>query len=115
LRLVLISFSSHLRNARYFSGVLATILSGFVTYVFLEPLFEPVGLEVAMVALWILAINASMVGMALGVLLPLLFPGLCFGVMLSLLVGGLMQISEPLYLPVVGGGAALVGAVLSAK
>jgi callose synthase len=88
---------------------------GFLTFVFLEPLFVPVGLDLAMVALWVLSINASMVGMSLGVLLPTLFPGLCFGVSLSLLVGSFLELSQSLYLPVVGGAAALIGAVLSTR
>jgi callose synthase len=95
--------------------LLFATLSGFLTYVFLEPLFVPVGLELANVALWVLAIFSSMVGMSLGVLLPTLCPGLCFGATLALLVGCFIEISEYLYFPVVGGVAALVGALLSVR
>ena len=102
-------------NTRYFSGLLSAVLSGFLTYVFLEPLFVPVGLDLAMVALWVLAIDASLVGMSLGVLLPTLFPGLCLGVSLSLLIGCFLGISSPMYLPIVGGLCAVVGALLSTR
>jgi callose synthase len=68
-----------------------------------------------MVALWVLAIGAALVGMSLGVLLPMLFPGVCCGVSLSLLVGCLFDVSSSYYLPVVGGACALVGAILSSR
>jgi callose synthase len=83
--------------------------------VLLKPLFVPVGLDLAVVALWILAINASLVGMSLGVLLPTLFPGICFGVSSVLLAGVFLGVANPLYLPVVGGVCALIGAILSAR
>jgi callose synthase len=95
--------------------MLSAVLSGFLTYVFLEPLFVPVGLDLAMVALWVLSINASLVGMSLGVLLPTLLPGLCFGVSIALLVGSFLELANSLYLPVVGGACAIVGAILSTR
>ena len=103
------------RYPRYFSGMLSAVLSGFLTYVYLEPLFVPVGLDLAVVALWILAINASLVGMSLGVLLPTLLPGLCCGASISLLVGSLLEVSSSLFFPVVGGGCAIVGAIFSTR
>ncbi|VEU41206.1 unnamed protein product [Pseudo-nitzschia multistriata] len=106
------------KDARYFSGVLNGLLSGFLIYVFLEPLFFPVGLNLAVVVLWILAIMASFVGMSLGVLLPTLFPGLCLGVNIALLVGTFLHgfsISSPLFFPIAGGVAALIGALLSVR
>jgi callose synthase len=103
------------RKPRYFSGLLSGALAGFLTFTFLEPLFAPVGLELANVALWVLAIYASMVGMGLGVLLPTLCPGLCFGTSIALLVGCFMGITNSLYFPVVGGITALVGTVLSVR
>lgn len=103
------------RKPRYFSGLLSAALAGFLTFTFLEPLFVPVGLELANVALWVLALYASMVGMSLGVLLPTLCPGLCFGTSIALIVGCFMGMSTSLYFPVVGGIAALVGAVLSVR
>ena len=111
----LLSFPRQIRNPRYFSGVLSAALSGFLTYVFLEPLFVPVGLDLANVALWVLALYASMVGMSLGVLLPTLCPGLCFGASISLLVGCVLQMSNTLYFPVAGGIFALVGAIFSTR
>jgi len=90
-------------------------MSGFLTFTFLEPLFEPVGLELAHVAHYVLAINGSLVGMCLGVMLPTLFPGLCFGASLVLFVGSFMAASFPLYFPVVGGALALISAFVSVR
>ena len=100
---------------RLFSGFLTAVVSGFLTFTFLEPLFFPVGLEVAIVALYILSINAAFVGMSLGVLLPLICPGLCFGVAVSLFAGCLITMSSPLYFPVASAALGVVGAVLSAR
>jgi callose synthase len=103
------------RKPRYFSGLLSAALGGFLTFTFLEPLFTPVGLDLANVALWVLALYASMVGMGLGVLLPTLCPGLCFGTTIALLVGCFTGISTSLYFPVVGGICAVIGAILSIR
>ena len=90
-------------------------MSGFLTYTFLQPLFFPVGLELAIVALNVLAINAAFVGMSLGVLLPLICPGLCFGVAASLLVGSLVTIENPLYFPAASAVVGVTGALVSAR
>lgn len=103
------------RDPRYFSGVLSAVISGFITYVYLEPLFVPVGLELAIVALWILSIAAGLVGMSLGVLLPAILPGVCLGVSLSLLVGAFLGMSQVLYFPVAGGALSLLGILLSTR
>jgi callose synthase len=103
------------RDARYFSGILTGILSGFLIYCFLEPLFFPVGLNLAVVALWVLAIMSALAGMSLGVLLPTLFPGLCFGVNLALLGGCFFNGHSVLYFPVAGGVLALAGALVSVR
>jgi callose synthase len=60
---------------------------------------------------------ASFVGMSLGVLLPTLFPGLCFGVNLALIIGVFLNglSMNALYFPVVGGLLATVGAYLSIR
>lgn len=103
------------RDQRYFSGLLSAALIGFITFVFLEPLFVPVGLDLAMVALWVLSIGAGLVGMCLGVLLPTILPGICFGVPLSLLVGAFVGVSYDLYLPIAGGVFSLIGILLSTR
>ena len=100
---------------RLFSGFLTAVVSGFLTYTFLQPLFFPVGLELAIVALNVLAINAAFVGMSLGVLLPLICPGLCFGVAASLLVGSLVTIENPLYFPAASAVVGVTGALVSAR
>lgn len=84
---------------------------------FLEPLFVQVGLDLAVVVLWVLSLMASLVGMSLGVLLPTLFPGLCFGVNLALLIGAFLNSlsMNGLYFPITGGILALIGAFLSVR
>ena len=90
-------------------------MSGFLSFIFLEPLFEPVGIELAHVALYLLAINGAMVGFSLGVLLPTLFPGACFGASLALLIGSFGVVSSSWYFPIVGGVLALISSVASAR
>ncbi|KAL3945901.1 MAG: hypothetical protein SGBAC_000052 [Bacillariaceae sp.] len=102
-------------NPRFFSGLLSAALAGFFTFTFLEPLFTPVGLDLANVALWVLALYSSMVGMSLGVLLPAFCPGLCFGASTGLLVGCHLGMVNTLYCPIVCGTAALIGAVVSSR
>jgi callose synthase len=92
-----------------------SLCSVFLIYTFLEPLFVPVGSDVAMVFLYILALDGILVGMSLGVLLPLLLPGACFGATLSLFVGSFMAVSNELYFPVVGGATFLFFAIVAAK
>ena len=103
------------RNPRFFSGLLTAVLSGFLTVVFLEPLFADIGLDIAEVALWILAINASLVGMSFGVLLPSIFPGICVGYSITLFVGTFARPESSWYLPIAGSTLALVGAVASSR
>mmetsp|Transcript_6636 Transcript_6636/g.16316 ORF Transcript_6636/g.16316 Transcript_6636/m.16316 type:complete len:2130 (+) Transcript_6636:270-6659(+) len=103
------------KDARYFSGVLSGIIFGFLMYLFLEPLFFPSGLTLAVVVLWILSIISAFVGMSLGILLPTLFPGLCLGVNLSLLGGCFVNYNSVLYFPVTAGVLALAGALVSIR
>lgn len=72
-------------------------------------------MNLSVVAIYILTINAAGVGMSLGVLLPTVTPGACFGVALSLFVGALITFIQPLYFPVTAAALALVGAALSAR
>lgn len=102
------------RKPRLFSGLLSAVISGSLAFTFLEPLFVPVGMNLAVVALYVLAINAAAVGMSLGVLLPTVTPGASLGVALSLLIGTLVTFVEPLYFPIASAVLAIVGAVLSA-
>jgi len=103
------------KDNRYFSGILSGILSGFLIYVFLEPMFFPIGMNLAVVVLWIISIMTAAVGMSLGVLLPTIFPGICFGVNLSLLVGCFLNSHHSLYFPVAGGVLSLAGAFVSVR
>lgn len=93
-----------------FSGVAA-----FVTYTFLEPLFVPVRSEIAMVFMYILVFDSAMVGMALGVLLPLIFPGVCLGALVGLL-GVVMSGTWNAYLfPIAGAVLAVILAIVSSR
>lgn len=81
----------------------------------MHPLFDPVGMKLADVALWVLAIDGSLVGLSLGVMLPTVFPGVCFGASLALLVGSFGVASLPSYFPIVGGALAVLSAAASAR
>lgn len=90
-------------------------MTGFITSTFLQPLFNPVGIELANVALWVLAIDGALVGLSLGVMLPTVFPGVCFGASLSLLVGCFGLASMPSYFPIAGGILAVLSAAASVR
>jgi callose synthase len=98
-----------------FSGLLSALFAGFLTYTYLEPLFSPTGSETALVFLGILAINGSLVGLALGVLLPLILPGVCFAGAAVLLAGSFAAVSNTLYFPVACGVLSLAFASLSSR
>lgn len=104
-----------IRKPRLCSGILMGVVAGSLTFTFLERLFLPVGMDLAVVALWVLSINAAAVGMSLGVLLPRITPGACLGVASALLIGCLITVVQPLYFPVTGGSLAIIGALLSAR
>ena len=78
-------------------------------------MFFPIGMNLAVVVLWIISIMTAAVGMSLGVLLPTIFPGICFGVNLSLLVGCFLNSHHSLYFPVAGGVLSLAGAFVSVR
>ena len=93
-----------------FAGVAA-----FVTYTFLEPLFVPVRSEIAMVFMYILVFDSAMVGLALGVLLPLIFPGVCLGALVGLL-GVVISSTWNAYLfPIIGAVLASIFAIVSSR
>lgn len=62
-------------------------MAGSLTFGYMDPIFASVNIPLATTALYILSYGAAAVGMCFGVLLPLLFPGACFGTILSILVG----------------------------
>lgn len=102
-------------KSRLYSGLVTGALSGFLCFTFLEPLFEPVGLELAKVAHYVLALDGVCVGLALGVMLPTVFPGVCFGASLALFIGSFGVTSMPLYFPIVGGSLVLISTVASVR
>jgi uncharacterized membrane protein YfcA len=67
----------------------------------------------AMVFLFLLVINSVLVGMSLGVLLPVLMVGICAGSALTLLAGSFLAITiqNSYYFPLVGGVLAALLAV----
>jgi len=68
-----------------------------------------------MVFLYILAIYSASVGMSLGVLLPLLFPGVCFGGAVALMVATFMDMNNGYLFPVSAAVLAVVFAFYSAR
>lgn len=68
-----------------------------------------------MVFLYTLALSSAFVGMSLGVLLPILIPGTCFGGTLALLVGAFCSVSYAYYFPIAGSVLGLVFCVVSAR
>ena len=68
-----------------------------------------------MVFLGILTLNGSLVGMSLGVLLPSLFPGICLGGSLALLIGAFSTISNSFFFPVFAGALAIGFSILSVR
>lgn len=68
-----------------------------------------------MVFLGILVLNAGLVGLSLGVLLPSLFPGACLGASLAMLVCVIFGIWNAYLFPVAGGVLALLLSIASAK
>jgi callose synthase len=78
-------------------------------------LFKPVGMDLAIVALYVLSINAAFVGMCIGVLLPLIMPGVCFGSSLALVAGCLATVLHPYYFPISSLALAAIGAFVSAR
>lgn len=101
-------------NERLFSGATAAVVSGALIFTFLEPLFSIVGIELAMVALYILVVAGSLVGLSLGVFLPTLFPGACAGVTLTAFVASFLS-SSSLFFAIVAPALACIGAGVSVK
>lgn len=110
--LLLFVASTSNRNQRQFSGLLSATLAGFLTYTYLEPIFVQAGSDTAMVFLYLLVINAIMVGMGLGVLLPKVLAGVSFACAVTIFVGAFwMPDNAVLYFPVAASGLAVLAAV----
>ena len=102
-------------NERLYSGLCTAIVSGALVFAFLEPLFAVVGIELAIVALYILVVFGSLVGLSLGVFLPTLFPGACTGISLSAFVASFFASSMSLFFAIVAPALACIGAGVSIK
>ncbi|GAX21844.1 hypothetical protein FisN_30Hh044 [Fistulifera solaris] len=97
---------------RLFSGILSALVSAFLVYTFLEPLFLPN--DTSMAFLNILTLMGGCVGMSLGVLLPSFFSGICFGTSVALLVASFLNLPQALLFPFLGGALALAFSFLAA-
>jgi len=103
------------KRPRLFSGLSTAVVAAFLSFTLLQEPLASVGLDLADVALYVLAINAALVGLALGVLLPNSFSGACFGLAL-LLLGGTFNTSDfSLYFWISGPVLALVGSLVSLR
>jgi callose synthase len=107
------------RKQRLFSGILMAGLAYALTFTFLEPLFIPVKSDTAMVFLYVLSLYGATVGASLGVLLPLFFPGVCLGTVMTLLAGCFFQdskfVASEQFFPLIGGVLAVCFAFLSSR
>lgn len=102
-------------NERLYSGLCTAVVSGALVFAFLEPLFAVVGIELAIVALYILVVFGSLVGLSLGVFLPTLFPGACAGISLSAFVASFFASSMSLFVAIFAPALACIGAGVSIK
>lgn len=84
-------------------------------FTFLEPLFAVVGIELAVVALYILVVTGSLVGLSLGLFLPTMFPGASAGVALSAFIGSFFESSPTMFFSIAAPSFAFVGAGVSIK
>ena len=98
-----------------FAGTISAIVSAALVFTFLEPLFVVVGIELAVVALYILVLSGALVGFCLGVFLPTILPGACAGVALSAFIGSFFSTTPSIYFSIAAPSCALIGAGISIK
>lgn len=103
------------RKQRLYSAYLTAVFSGFLVHTYLEPFFTPVGTDTAMAFLDILTFNGALVGMALGVLLPTFFAGLCLGASVVMLICAFVTFPETLVFPVSAGVLGLTFAAINVR
>ena len=94
--------------------MLSAVMSGFLCFTFLEPMFFPSN-ELARLTLYMVALIGGAVGLSLGVLLPKYMPGAMFGAVLALMIGALFVIRSTLYFPITALVLAAAGAFASSK
>lgn len=106
-------------NHRLFSGWLTAVTSSVLTFTFLDILFLGVGMQLAEVALYIMAVNSTLVGMSLGILLPKFFPGVCLGAEVALLVVSFVSapasVPSDVYFPALAGSLIAIFSLLSLR
>lgn len=96
-------------DPRLHAGLQAGVLCGSLSFIYLDPLFVSVEMDLAKVTPYILAIIATFVGIALGTLLPKIFPGASLGVVLALVAS---CFGAP-YFRIIGPTAATIGVLIT--
>jgi len=104
-----------MNKPRFSTGVMTALLGGVLSFGYLELLFQSVEMPLATVALYVLAIAAASVGLCLGVLLPLPFTGVCFGVCFATLLGFFLPLLYQDQIPLLSIGLALISALFSVR
>ena len=97
------------------------VLVSFATFANLESLFSGTDLdhglsEPALVVLFILVFNGALVGLCVGLLLPVVSSGFCFGGMIALLFSSVaISYTHTIWLeyPFIGPAVAAVGAAMA--
>jgi len=114
--LVIAWFFGHAPNkSRLYVGYVTAIFSGMLTFTYLDPLFSEIGLALATVALYILAILGTTVGMAIGVLLPKPCIGGVLGATSVIIIGSLLSPATTIVFPISGPIVAFTGIIISTK
>eukprot|EP00978_Attheya_sp_CCMP212_P022455 scaffold67009_cov42-Attheya_sp.AAC.5 len=98
---------------------LTALTSSVLTFTFLDILFLGVGMQLAEVALYIMAVNSTLVGMSLGVLLPKLFPGICLGAEVALVIVSFISapasVPSNIFFPAMAGSLIAIFSLLSLR
>lgn len=108
------SFGHAPNKSRLYVGYVTAIFCGMLSFTYLDPLFSEIGLALATVALYILAILGTLVGMSIGVLLPKPCIGGVLGATSVILVGSFASPGAVVF-PISGPIAAIVGILMSTK
>ena len=74
-----------------------------------------VNMPLATNALYILAFGSAAIGMSFGVLLPLVFPGITFGLIFAILIGFFAPYVTAKYMLIVYPIAAVIGCLIGIK
>lgn len=101
-------------KSRLYVGYVTAIFTGMLVFTCLDPIFSAIGLALATVALYILTILGTLVGMAAGVLLPKPCIGAVLGATFVIFVGSFAGPSTVVF-PISGPIVAFIGLITSTK